>query len=255
MSATTHLTSYTDERGNEIIFTGNIERNTKITFRGSHNKLIVSADVRVALLNIDFDCDNGRFELGGSRGGGIIKAHCRVGQDASIVIGPNVTMTNGAYFSAVEGVSVVVGRDVMFASGVQVRADDAHPIFDVRTEKRVNPAKNIRIGDHVWLGNNVSLLGGADVGNGSVIGLGSVVTKRIPNNCVAVGSPARVTRRDVAWERPHLSLAKPFYKPDASAVEKSGYWALTEMDESVPALPPVGGLVGRFRRALAAFTA
>jgi len=36
-----------------------------------------------------------------------------------------------------------------------------------------------------------------------------------------------VVRQHVAWERDHLSLRKPFYKPDASTVRKTRYWNLT----------------------------
>jgi hypothetical protein len=48
--------------------------------------------------------------------------------------------------SATEGTTIVIGDDVMFASHNQVRADDAHPIFDVRTGQRVNVSKSIEIG-------------------------------------------------------------------------------------------------------------
>jgi hypothetical protein len=134
--------------------------------------------------------------------------------------------------SACEGTTVRIGDDVMFASDNQVRADDGHPIFDVRSGKRVNTSRSIEIGDHVWLGRGATVLGGSRIGSGSVVGYGSIVTGKVPNNVVAAGSPARIVRRDTAWERPHLSLAPPFYKPDASTVEKTGYWNLTEDDSS-----------------------
>jgi tetrahydrodipicolinate N-succinyltransferase len=113
-----------------------------------------------------------------------------------------------------------------------VRADDGHPIFDVRTGLRVNPSRSITIGDHVWLGRFATVLGGVSIGEGTVIGYGSVVTRNIPNNCVAAGSPARVVRRDIAWERPHLSLVRPYYKPDASTIKRSTYWNLTKEEPS-----------------------
>ena len=115
----------------------------------------------------------------------------------------------------------------MFASEIQVRADDGHPIFDVRTGKRVNVSKNITIGPHVWVGWGAWILGGTTIGEGSVIGTGAIVKARIPNNVVAAGIPARVVRKDIAWERPHLSLVEPYYKPDVSTVKKSRYWKLT----------------------------
>jgi galactoside O-acetyltransferase len=53
----------------------------------------------------------------------------------------------------------------------------------------------IRIGDDVWIGSNVVVQPGVTIGKNSVIGAGSVVTKVIPENVVAVGSPCRVLRQ------------------------------------------------------------
>lgn len=53
---------------------------------------------------------------------------------------------------------------------------------------------DITVGDEAWLGTGVTLLGGAQIGSGAVIGAGSVVTTRIPDNAIAVGSPAKVVK-------------------------------------------------------------
>ena len=50
------------------------------------------------------------------------------------------------------------------------------------------------IGDNVWLGANTIVLPGVTIGENSVIGAGSVVTKDIPANVVAFGSPCKVYR-------------------------------------------------------------
>jgi len=50
------------------------------------------------------------------------------------------------------------------------------------------------IGDDVWLGYGVVVLDGVKIGSGAVIGANSVVTKDVPENAVAVGSPAKVIR-------------------------------------------------------------
>lgn len=47
------------------------------------------------------------------------------------------------------------------------------------------------IGDNVSLGANVSIIGNIHIGNNVTIGAGSVVTKDIPDNCVAAGVPCR----------------------------------------------------------------
>jgi len=52
----------------------------------------------------------------------------------------------------------------------------------------------ITIGSNCWIGAKVTVLAGVNIGNNSIIGAGSVVTKSIPENAVAVGSPAKVIK-------------------------------------------------------------
>lgn len=221
------ISAYSDDRGNRIEWSGSPIPNTKVVFSGRDNVLRVSEGARLGRLSVQFDCDNGLMEIGASQGVPAFSATVRVGQDAQVLIGRNVSTTGTAGISATEGTTVRLGEDCMLAIGVQLRADDGHPIFDVDTGKRVNISRDITVGAHVWIGYNASILGGVSIGSGSVIGLGSVVTKDVPNNAVAAGNPARVVRTDIAWERPHLSLTKPYYKPDASTVAKSRWWART----------------------------
>ena len=54
--------------------------------------------------------------------------------------------------------------------------------------------KNIHLGKNVWVGSNSTILSGVTIGDNAVIGAGSVVTKDIPENMIAVGSPAKVVR-------------------------------------------------------------
>lgn len=227
MAIVSSLAPYSDEHGNRIEYTGKPHDHTRIKFTGRNNSLVIAPDARLGRLHVDFDCDNGYVEIGPSAGVPPFVAAIRVGQDSRVLIGRDVSTTTTVAMSATEGTTITIGDDVMFASDNQVRADDGHPIFDVHTGKRVNVSRDITIGNHVWLARGAVLLGGARVGDGSVIGYGSIVTKAIPNNCIAAGVPARTIRRDVAWERPHLSLIRPYYKPDASTVERSPYWNAT----------------------------
>ncbi|MEC6881877.1 DapH/DapD/GlmU-related protein [Photobacterium piscicola] len=53
---------------------------------------------------------------------------------------------------------------------------------------------SVYIGDDAWLGYGVIVLPGVSIGKRSVIGAGSVVSKDIPDDCVAVGNPCIVKR-------------------------------------------------------------
>lgn len=51
------------------------------------------------------------------------------------------------------------------------------------------------IGNNVTLGAHVCIVGGVTIGDNVQIGAGSVVVKDIPDNCVAVGNPARIIKQ------------------------------------------------------------
>ena len=54
---------------------------------------------------------------------------------------------------------------------------------------------DVTIGDNVWLGGNVVICPGVTIGSNTVIGAGSVVTRDIPDWCVAAGNPCRIIRK------------------------------------------------------------
>lgn len=53
----------------------------------------------------------------------------------------------------------------------------------------------ITIGNNVWIGERVCIFGGVEIGDGSIIAANSVVTKSIPDHCVAAGVPAKVIKK------------------------------------------------------------
>lgn len=59
----------------------------------------------------------------------------------------------------------------------------------------------IFVGSHTMFGPNVIVLPGVTIGDNSVIGAGNVVTKDIPANVVAFGTPCHVVREIGAHDR------------------------------------------------------
>lgn len=97
---------------------------------------------------------------------------------------------------------VRIGDFCLFGSGVYI-ADHNHGIYS--GENQSNPADSpisrqllatgaVVIGSNVWLGDNVVIVGPVTIGDGVVIGANSVVTRDIPENVIAVGSPARIVK-------------------------------------------------------------
>ncbi len=237
------LRNYRDHRGNVIVSPKELSRNIHVLFRGANNRITIDSNARIERLSVTFDGNHGELVIGASTSVGGGMWNIRVGEDSRVSIGDNVSTTSVVVVSAVEGTKVTIGSNSMLASGVQLRADDGHAIYEVQSKKRVNHSKDIEIGSYVWLAYGVMVLGGTSIGSGSVIGLGSIVKASLPNNVVAVGNPARIVKRDIAWERPHLSLTSPPYRPDATVISPSGYWKLTERE-----LKPPGLLRRLFRR-------
>jgi len=94
----------------------------------------------------------------------------------------------------IDDVKVEIGEHVLIAPNVVITTS-GHP---VHPELRLNGAqfsRPIKIGNHAWLGANVVILPGIEIGDNSVIGAGSIVTKNIPPNVVAVGTPCKVMRK------------------------------------------------------------
>ena len=59
----------------------------------------------------------------------------------------------------------------------------------------VQKAQKVSIRDGSYIGINAVIVGNVKIGKHCVIGANSVVTKDVPDFCVAVGSPARVIKR------------------------------------------------------------
>ena len=93
----------------------------------------------------------------------------------------------------VDDCEIIVGNNVMFAPNVTLTTG-THPIHPEIRRKKAQYNAPIYIEDNVWLGANVVVLPGVRIGENSVIGAGSVVTKDIPANVVAVGTPCKVLR-------------------------------------------------------------
>lgn len=234
MAVVTEITDYSDDQGNKIIGTPKICQNARINFTARNCRVEIAAGVSLQNASFEMSADNGLIRIGAQSA---VKSYMRVGLNSSIIIGERLSSTGGGSYSATEGTSVTIGDDCMFAVSFDIRSDHSHPIFDRRTGKRVNKSKSVVIGDHVWLGPQALIYPGANVGEGCVIGARALVSGAIPPNSVAVGVPARVTRRDIVWDKRHLAIHAPCMFDDISAVPspwQSQFPPVEDMPEAQP---------------------
>lgn len=138
-----------------------------------------------------------RFDLpGGNKKTLIIGKNCEIGDNVHIVAHQNV----------------IIGDNCLMASKTFI-SDTNHGDYAGENQSSPNTPPNERnlttkpvsIGNNVWIGENVCILPGVRVGSGCIIGANSVVNKDIPDNCIAVGSPAKVVKiyniEKKSWER------------------------------------------------------
>lgn len=107
--------------------------------------------------------------------------------------------------TCVDDADIYVGDNVMFGPNVTL-ATANHPIEATLRQNGYQYNREVHIGNNVWIGANTVVVPGVTIGDNSVIGAGSVVTKDIPANVVAVGSPCKVLREIGEHDR------KYFYK-------------------------------------------
>jgi maltose O-acetyltransferase len=91
--------------------------------------------------------------------------------------------------------SVRIGENCLIAEMVSIRDHDhdfsSSAVSIIDQGRKTAP---IQIGDNVWVGAKATITKGVSIGSNSVIGAHAVVTGDLPEDCVAVGVPARVVR-------------------------------------------------------------
>ena len=124
-----------------------------------------------------------------------------------ITIGNRVTSTGTLTIAAMQ--EVTIEEDVMFAANVLI-SDGMHGFENANEPYKYQKMWKIApvlVKRGCWIGQNVVIMPGVTVGELSIVGANSVVTKSIPDRCIAVGTPARVVKQwDEAaqrWEASH----------------------------------------------------
>ena len=85
-------------------------------------------------------------------------------------IGNNFYVNGLSDFNCIKGLKF--GDDVLVSIHVIFLDTDYHPIFNQQGD-RINPDKEIIMGNKVWIGANVTILKGTHIGNNIIIGAGT----------------------------------------------------------------------------------
>jgi acetyltransferase-like isoleucine patch superfamily enzyme len=137
------------------------------------------------------------------------------GYGCSIRIGDKTSIQSAVFSCNELETSIDIGEDSMISTMVVFSTGDGHPVYKVDTFERVNLAKRIATGRHVWFAANARLMKGAQVGDNCIVGYESLINQPINDesgrlicNAVIAGMPAEIKRTGITWSR-HL-----FYEED-----------------------------------------
>ena len=91
------------------------------------------------------------------------------------------------------------GDDVLISVHVMFLDTDYHHIYNSKNEK-INPDKDVVIGNKVWIGCNVTILKGSIINDNIIVGAGSLVSGSLTNSgSIYSGNPIVQIRDGITW--------------------------------------------------------
>jgi len=123
------------------------------------------------------------------------KVEYGVAMAPSAVLGKGVKVGHGAMVlpSATINIDSVVGNHAILNTSCSVDHD-----CNIDDYAHIAPGchlgGDVSVGEGTFLGVGTSVIPGVRIGRWSIVGAGAVVTKDLPDNCTAVGVPAKVIK-------------------------------------------------------------
>ena len=193
-------------RGCEVQLGLNRLQGLKILSWGTDNRVILEDYARMK---------NCTILLGGSHNTVRIGKYCHL-TDATFVleddgneisVGTHTYICGDTELAAIEGTRITVGPECMFSGGIRLRTGDSHSLLDADTGKRINPSRDITLGEHVWVGTQVTVLKGVTVADNSVCAATATLTGTYDSPGAVIGGvPARILKTGVTWTMQRIPM-------------------------------------------------
>ena len=186
-------------KNNRLIIAQAILRSCRITLRGTGNAIEIANGCRLSGLSILITGNNNRIVLGEGITGDSVEI-CVEDNGNQVLIGKGTKFAGKIHLACTESTQILIGEDCLFSSNIVIRTGDSHSIVDMKGN-RINHAKSVEIGNHVWVGHRVLINKGAMIAENSIVGTGAIVTKQFnESNVVVAGIPAKIVKCGVSWD-------------------------------------------------------
>lgn len=172
----------------------------KITIKG--NNIDKLSNKKYLYCNILLEGNNNKISIGKF----LAKIHIYVDMHGNwdnreLVIKDGFNLGNVNFVILGNNSKIHVGENCLFSWDIDIWVTDAHPIYDLETNERINEKKDVMIGDNVWIGKNVFVGKGGVIPSGCVIGAKSFVNKAFTKEkCIIAGIPAKIVKENIRWE-------------------------------------------------------
>jgi serine O-acetyltransferase len=100
-----------------------------------------------------------------------------------VQIGRNTVFSYGGIGLVIHS-DTVIGDNCVIGQGITIGGRSKHTTAP-------------KIGNNVYLGAGCRILGPIEIGDNVIVGPNAVVIKSIPSNCIAVGVPAVIKKKDI----------------------------------------------------------
>ena len=186
-------------KGTKFTVRGALLNKLTVTVKGENNEIFIDSLTQISGGSIYINGNNNKLVIG--RRNGFDSCDLWIEDDGNeIVIGEHNRFFTESHLAALEGTRIIIGSDGLYAPHVQMRTSDSHSIIDMNGV-RLNQAKNIVVGDHVWIAEGSVVLKGSRIPEDCVIALKSLVNKPLEqSHCIYAGNPVRIVRENVSWD-------------------------------------------------------
>ena len=162
---------------------GGYLQDCRLYIRGNHNRIIIGRSTSAIHAEFYIEDDHNQ-----------------------ICVGENTTFAGKIHLACTEGRTIRIGDRCLFSSDITFRTGDSHSILNM-DGKRINPAQDITIKDHVWVGHKATITKGVTVEHDSIVGTGALVSKSCTEpNVILAGVPAKVVKQQINWDSKRLPI-------------------------------------------------